>query len=82
MTYVNNVADTTRVPGLQLLVPRGQHPRQAPGVHGAASGYPPYVEKCDEVAAKGYDGFAISLPPDARPADLLLPLVQRYIKSA
>jgi cyclohexanone monooxygenase len=22
-------------------------------------GFPPYVEKCDEVAAKGYEGFAL-----------------------
>jgi hypothetical protein len=32
----------------------------------ALVGYPPYVEKCDEVVAKGYDGFTISLPPDTR----------------
>jgi cyclohexanone monooxygenase len=23
-------------------------------------GYPPYVEKCDEVAANGYEGFVLS----------------------
>jgi hypothetical protein len=23
-------------------------------------GYPTYVEKCNEVAAKGYEGFALS----------------------
>jgi cyclohexanone monooxygenase len=31
-------------------------------------GFPPYVEKCDEVAAKGYEGFTVERAADRDPA--------------
>jgi cation diffusion facilitator CzcD-associated flavoprotein CzcO len=65
VAHVNDVADTTVYPFCNSWYLGANIPGK-PRVFLALVGYPPYVEKCDEVAAKGYAGFAISLPP-ARP---------------
>jgi cyclohexanone monooxygenase len=62
VTYVNDVADTTVYPACNSWYLGANIPGK-PRVFMALVGYPPYVEKCDEVAAKNYEGFAISLPP-------------------
>ena len=59
VAHVNDDRRRHAVPDVQLLVPRRQRAGQAARVH-ALLGFPPYVEKCDEVAANGYDGFALS----------------------
>jgi cyclohexanone monooxygenase len=65
VAHVNSVADTTVYPACNSWYLGSNIPGK-PRVFMALVGYPPYVEKCDEVAAKDYDGFTISLPPDAR----------------
>ena len=65
VAHVNSVADTTVYPACNSWYLGSNIPGK-PRVFMALVGYPPYVEKCDEVVAKGYDGFTISLPPDAR----------------
>ena len=61
VTYVNDVADTTVYPACNSWYLGANIPGK-PRVFMALVGYPPYVEKCDEVAAKNYEGFVISLP--------------------
>jgi cyclohexanone monooxygenase len=65
VAHVNSVADTTVYPYCNSWYLGSNIPGK-PRVFMALVGYPPYVEKCDEVVAKGYDGFTISLPPDTR----------------
>lgn len=67
VAHVNSVADTTVYPACNSWYLGSNIPGK-PRVFMALVGYPPYVEKCDEVAAKGYEGFAISLPPAAAQA--------------
>jgi len=64
VAHVNSVADTTVYPSCNSWYLGANIPGK-PRVFMPLVGFPPYVEKCDEVAAKGYEGFAISLPPAA-----------------
>jgi cation diffusion facilitator CzcD-associated flavoprotein CzcO len=62
--HVNRVADTTVYPACNSWYLGSNIPGK-PRVFLALVGYPPYVEKCDEVTAQGYEGFAVSLPSAA-----------------
>jgi cyclohexanone monooxygenase len=44
---------------VQLVVPGANVPGK-PRVFMPLLGFPQYVEKCDEVAARGYEGFALA----------------------
>lgn len=46
------------LPGVQLLVSGRERPRQAARLMPYLAS-PPYVEKCSEAAATGYEGFAV-----------------------
>ena len=65
VAHVNSVAETTVYPYCNSWYLGSNIPGK-PRVFMALVGYPPYVEKCDEVAAQGYEGFAVSLPAAAR----------------
>ena len=58
-TYVNAVADFTLFPSCNSWYLGANVPGK-PRVFMPLLGFPTYVEKCDEVAAKGYEGFALS----------------------
>ena len=56
--YVNMVADFTLFPSCNSWYLGANVPGK-PRVFMPLLGFPPYVERCNEVAAKGYEGFAL-----------------------
>jgi cation diffusion facilitator CzcD-associated flavoprotein CzcO len=58
--YVNAVADFTLFPSCNSWYLGANVPGK-PRVFMPLLGFPPYVERCSEVAAKGYEGFALSV---------------------
>ena len=56
--FVNMVADFTLFPSCNSWYLGANVPGK-PRVFMPLLGYPTYVEKCDDVAAKGYEGFAL-----------------------
>jgi cyclohexanone monooxygenase len=62
--HVNAIADFTLFPSCNSWYLGANVPGK-PRVFMPLLGFPPYVEKCNEVAAKGYEGFALSITPDA-----------------
>jgi cyclohexanone monooxygenase len=59
VAYVNTVADLTLYPTCNSWYVGANVPGK-PRVFMPLPGWPPYVEKCDDVAAKGYEGFELS----------------------
>jgi cyclohexanone monooxygenase len=59
VAHVNDVADLTLYPTCNSWYLGANVPGK-PRVFMPYLGFPPYVEKCNEVAAKGYEGFALS----------------------
>ena len=59
VAHVNAVADTTLFPTCNSWYLGSNIPGKK-RVFMPLPGFPPYVEKCDEVAAKGYEGFALA----------------------
>ena len=57
--HVNAVADTTLYPTCNSWY-LGKNIPGKPQVFMPLVGFPPYVEKCDAVAANGYEGFALA----------------------
>ncbi len=57
--HVNEVADRTLFPTCNSWYLGANVPGK-PRVFMPLLGFPPYVEKCNEVAARGYEGFALS----------------------
>lgn len=62
--FVNTVANFTLFPSCNSWYLGANVPGK-PRVFMPLLGFPTYVEKCDEVAAKGYEGFALSSAPSA-----------------
>jgi cation diffusion facilitator CzcD-associated flavoprotein CzcO len=58
VAHVNEVADSTLYPSCNSWYLGANIPGK-PRVFMPYLGYPAYVQKCDEVAARGYEGFAI-----------------------
>jgi cation diffusion facilitator CzcD-associated flavoprotein CzcO len=56
VAHVNGIADFTLFPSCNSWYLGANVPGK-PRVFMPLVGFPPYVEKCDEVAAKGYEGF-------------------------
>ena len=59
VAYVNSVADLTLYPTCNSWYLGANVPGK-PRVFMPLPGWPPYVEKCDDVAAKGYEGFVLA----------------------
>ena len=59
VAHVNEVADLTLYPTCNSWYLGANVPGK-PRVFMPLVGFPPYVEKCDEVVAKGYEGFDLS----------------------
>ena len=59
VAHVNAVADRTLFPGCNSWYLGANVPGK-PRVFMPLIGFPAYVAKCDEVAAKGYEGFALA----------------------
>jgi hypothetical protein len=59
VAYVNAVADFTLFPSCNSWYLGANVPGK-PRVFMPLVGFPPYAEKCDDVAAKNYDGFAVT----------------------
>ena len=59
VTHVNEIADETLYPTCNSWYLGANVPGK-PRVFMPHIGFPPYVEKCDEVVAAGYEGFAFS----------------------
>ena len=59
VAHVNAVADTTLYPTCNSWY-LGKNIPGKPQVFMPLVGFPPYVEKCDEVTANGYEGFALA----------------------
>ncbi|MBM4269312.1 MAG: NAD(P)/FAD-dependent oxidoreductase [Deltaproteobacteria bacterium] len=59
VAHVNELADATLYPTCNSWYVGANVPGK-PRVFMPYLGYPPYVEKCNDVAAKGYEGFALS----------------------
>ena len=57
--YVNSVADRTLFPTCNSWYLGANVPGK-PRVFMPLPGLPPYVEKCDDVAANGYEGFVLA----------------------
>ena len=57
--HVNEVAGATLFPSCNSWYLGANVPGK-PRVFMPYIGFPPYVEKCDEVAAKGYEGFTLA----------------------
>jgi cyclohexanone monooxygenase len=57
--HVNEVAGMTLYPTCNSWYLGANVPGK-PRVFMPYLGFPPYVEKCNEVAAKGYEGFALA----------------------
>ena len=68
---MNAVADFTLFPSCNSWYLGANVPGK-PRVFMPLLGFPPYVEQCDDVAAKGYEGFVLqpdlARPGTARPA--------------
>ena len=60
--FVNMVADFTLFPSCNSWYLGANVPGK-PRVFMPLLGFPTYVQKCDDVAAKGYEGFALSSAP-------------------
>jgi cyclohexanone monooxygenase len=60
VVYVNAVADFTLFPSCNSWY-LGANVPDKPRVFMPLVGFPPYAEKCDDVAAKGYEGFAVTM---------------------
>jgi len=58
VAHVNEVADLTLYPSCNSWYVGANVPGK-PRVFMPYLGFPPYVQKCNEVAAKGYEGFAL-----------------------
>ena len=58
VAHVNDIAGETLYPTCNSWY-LGVNIPGKPQVFMPYVGYPPYVEKCDEVAARGYEGFAL-----------------------
>jgi cyclohexanone monooxygenase len=58
VAYVNDVANLTLYPSCNSWYLGANVPGK-PRVFMPHLGFPPYVEKCSELAAKGYEGFAL-----------------------
>ncbi len=58
VAHVNDVADSTLYPSCNSWYLGANIPGK-PRVFMPYLGYPAYVKKCDEVAARGYEGFAV-----------------------
>ena len=56
--HVNELAGETLFPSCNSWYLGANVPGK-PRVFMPYLGFPPYVEKCDEVAAKGYEGFSL-----------------------
>jgi hypothetical protein len=56
VAHVNGVASLTLFPSCNSWYLGANVPGK-PRVFMPLAGFPPYVEKCDEVAARGYQGF-------------------------
>ena len=61
VTHVNEVAGETLYPTCNSWYLGANVPGK-PRVFMPYLGFPPYVEKCNEVAAKGYEGFTLGTP--------------------
>jgi len=59
VAHVNGIADFTLFPSCNSWY-LGANVPDKPRVFMPLVGFPPYVEKCDEVAAKGYEGFTVT----------------------
>ena len=59
VAHVNEVANLTLYPTCNSWYLGANVPGK-PRVFMPYLGFPPYVAKCNEVAAKGYEGFALS----------------------
>ena len=59
VAHVNEVAGLTLYPSCNSWYLGANVPGK-PRVFMPYLGFPPYVEKCNEVAAKGYEGFALT----------------------
>ena len=59
MAHVNEVADESLYPGCNSWYLGANVPGK-PRVFMPYLGYAPYVEKCNEVAANGYEGFELA----------------------
>jgi len=59
VAYVNSIADLTLYPTCNSWYLGANVPGK-PRVFMPLPGWPPYVEKCDDVAAKGYEGFVLA----------------------
>jgi cation diffusion facilitator CzcD-associated flavoprotein CzcO len=59
VAHVNEVADGTLFPSCNSWYIGANVPGK-PRVFMPYIGFPPYVQKCDEVAANGYEGFALT----------------------
>jgi cation diffusion facilitator CzcD-associated flavoprotein CzcO len=59
VAHVNAVADSTLFPGCNSWYLGANVPGKT-RVFMPLLGFPPYVEKCNEVAARGYEGFALA----------------------
>jgi cyclohexanone monooxygenase len=57
VAHVNGIADFTLFPSCNSWYMGANVPGK-PRVFMPLVGFPPYAEKCEEVAAKGYEGFA------------------------
>ncbi len=64
VAHVNAVADFTLMPTCNSWY-LGVNVPGKPRVFMPLIGFPPYVEKCNEVAANGYEGFALTSPADS-----------------
>jgi cyclohexanone monooxygenase len=59
VTYVNTIADFTLFPSCNSWYLGANVPGK-PRVFMPLLGYPAYVEKCNDVAAKRYEGFVLT----------------------
>ena len=59
VTHVNEVADNTLAVTCQSWYLGANIPGK-PRVFMPLPGFPPYVEKCEEVVANGYEGFVLT----------------------
>jgi cyclohexanone monooxygenase len=59
VAYVNSIADLTLYPTCNSWYVGANVPGK-PRVFMPLPGWPPYVEKCDDVAANGYEGFVLA----------------------
>jgi cyclohexanone monooxygenase len=62
VAHVNTIADFTLFPSCDSWY-TGANVEGKPRVFMPLIGFPPYVEKCDEAASNGYEGFALARRP-------------------